>query len=484
MAGTSAKVISLPGRRERITEDPIEKIRDPGGNVVARRCRMCGVAAAGEKGRLRHDDGCRAKRSKRAHGEGGKAHRKHDGTWEATLTLPDGSRKYFVASTQAQAVAKRDRAKAVVARGLPIPDERLTTGDWLSDWFEKIHVPEIKPSTRRYQRSILNRHLLPALGRIPLVRLRALDVSHYLDTKQKEGLTPAVVAIHRGMLVKALDAAIVDDKLARNVALAVRSPRQRRRRQFECSPDQVLKFLSLIRGHPLEVVFLLGMTLGLRIGEATGVLWSDLDLDNRLVYLRHQVAPDVQCDGGACICGQRCGRAAVVEDLKTESSNRGLELPEVLIPALRRQTLRVERTRQLRTNKSKEWLEHGLVTPSARGGPMQPQRPRAWLVTLAGHAGLPDGCRFHDLRHMWVSLLRAAGVSDEDVAKAAGHASPQVTMSMYAHAMTGSARRVADTVNRLIPLHPEDMADDTALRTTLLALRVRRDTVGRDSRET
>src|SRR5262249_11779995 len=187
----------------------------------------------------------------------------------------------------------RDRAKAVVARGLPIPDERLTTGAWLSDWLEKMHVPEIKPSTRRYQRSILNRHLIPALGGIPLVRLRALDVSHYLDKKQKEGLTPAVVGIHRGMLVKALDAAIVDDKLARNVALAVRSPRQRRRRQFECSPDHVLKFLSLIRGHPLEVVFLLGMSLGLRIGEATGVLWSDLDLDNRLLFLRHQVAPDV-----------------------------------------------------------------------------------------------------------------------------------------------------------------------------------------------
>jgi len=78
---------------------------------------------------------------------------------------------------------------------------------------------------------------------------------------------------------------------------------------------------------------------------------------------------------------------------------------------------------------------------------------------------------------MWVSLLRAAGVSDEDVAKAAGHASPQVTMSMYAHAMAGSAHRVADTVNRLVPLHPDDGADETALRSTLLALRVRRERI-------
>jgi integrase len=479
VTGASAKIIKLRRRGEKPVDSPIEEIRDPDGNVIARRCRMCGVAGAGEKGRLRHQERCRGRRPKRAHGEGSKARRKSDGTWEATLTLPDGSRKYFVAATQAQAVTKRERARTALARGLPLPDERLTTGVWLRDWFEKMHVPEIKPSTRRYQRSILTRHLLPALGDIPLIRLRALDVSHYLDSKQKEGLTPAVVGTHRGMLVKALDAAIVDDKLARNVALAVRSPRQRRRRQFECSPEQVLTFLSLIRGHPLEVVFLFGMTLGLRIGEATGVLWSDIDLDHGLVYLRHQVAPDVQYDGGICICGSRCGRAAIVGDLKTEASNRGLELPEVLGPALRRQALRVERTRQLRQEKGKEWLEHDLVTPSARGGPMQPQRARGWIVTLAGQAGLPDGCRFHDLRHMWVSLLRAAGVSDEDVAKAAGHASPQVTMSMYAHAMAGSAHRVADTVNQLLPMHPDDSADETSLRSTLLALRVRRESSGR-----
>src|SRR5216683_4138913 len=125
--------------------------------------------------------------------------------------------------------------------------------------------------------------------------------------------------------------------------------------------------------------------------------------------------------------------------------------------------------RQLRTNTGKEWLEHDLVTPSSRGGPLQPARARTWLKTFAS-VGSTRGCRFHDLRHMWVSLLRAAGVSDEDVAKAAGHASPQVTMSMYADPMTGSARRVANTVNRLVPVHPDDMADDTALQSSLLAL--------------
>jgi hypothetical protein len=51
-------------------------------------------------------------------------------------------------------------------------------------------------------------------------------------------------------------------------------------------------------------------------------------------------------------------------------------------------------------------------------------------------------------------------------------------MSMYAHALVGSARRVADTVNRLAPVHPEDTVDEQALRSTLLALRVRHSSIG------
>src|SRR5216683_314281 len=156
--------------------------------------------------------------------------------------------------------------------------------------------------------------------------------------------------------------------------------------------EQVLAFLQLIRGHPLEGVFLLGMALGLRIGEATGLVWDDVNLERRMLFLRHQVAPDIQADGGECLCGTRCGRAALVEELKSESSTRGLNLPAVLMPALRRQIERVAHTRELRLAKRKDWLEHGLLFPSASGRPMQPTRVRTRLEPLRQAAGLPP-CR-------------------------------------------------------------------------------------------
>ena len=104
---------------------------------------------------------------------------------------------------------------------------------------------------------------------------------------------------------------------------------------------------------------------------------------------------------------------------------------------------------------------------------MQPTRVRAWLDPLCRAAGLPP-CRFHDLRHAWGSLMKAVGVSDEDLAQAMGHASAQVTRSVYLHALPDSARRVTSAVNQVLPPHSDDREDEQALRTTLLALRVRR----------
>jgi integrase len=390
--------------------------------------------------------------------------------------MPDGTRKQFYERTAAEATRKRDRARAQVDRGLPLPDERLTTGDWLQRWFDNTHVKEVKPSTIRYQRSILNRHLLPFFGNIPLVRLTGDDVDRYIERKLAEGITPSVVGTHRGMLRKAIQAAGREDRVARNVVDFTITPKRKRHAQRPTfTKDQVLAFLQLIRGHPLEGVFLFGMTLGLRIGEATGVMWQDVDLEHRLFFLRHQVAPDIQADGGECLCGTRCGRAALVEDLKSESSTRGLKLPAVIIPALRRQLVRNAHARELRLVKGKEWMEHGLVFPSAWGNPMQPTRVRAWLGPLCKAAGLAP-CRFHDLRHAWGSLMKSAGVSDEDLAQAMGHASAQVTKRTYLHALPDSAVRVTSVVDELMPPNPVDTSEARMLSRELLSLRARRPT--------
>jgi hypothetical protein len=60
------------------------------------------------------------------------------------------------------------------------------------------------------------------------------------------------------------------------------------------------------------------------------------------------------------------------------------------------------------------------------------------------------------------------------MAQALGHASPQVTRSIYLHALPASADRVTALIDQLLPIHPADGSDEEALRSDLLSLRVRR----------
>lgn len=57
--------------------------------------------------------------------------------------------------------------------------------------------------------------------------------------------------------------------------------------------------------------------------------------------------------------------------------------------------------------------------------------------------------RFHDLRHAWASNALAEGVDFATVSMLLGHASPQITLNTYTHAMPSKRRGVAEMLAEL-----------------------------------
>ncbi len=70
--------------------------------------------------------------------------------------------------------------------------------------------------------------------------------------------------------------------------------------------------------------------------------------------------------------------------------------------------------------------------------------------------------------------MKAAGASDEDLAQALGHASAQVTRSVYLHPLPASADWLAALVNEVLPPDPADSEGEEVLQSSLLSLRVQR----------
>ena len=165
----------------------------------------------------------------------------------------------------------------------------------------------------------------------------------------------------------------------------------------------------------LGALYVLAPFLGLRRGELLGLRWQDVDLDDA----RLEVVQTLQ----------RVGGSLRLVPPKTEDSARTVPLPSVCVEALR-----AHKKRQFaeRAEAWPDWEDHGLVFPSRRGTPMEPDNLRRSWSAIRTEAGL-GATRFHDLRHTCVTLLLDLGTPPHVVREIVGHSDIEVTMTIYAH---------------------------------------------------
>ena len=207
--------------------------------------------------------------------------------------------------------------------------------------------------------------------------------------------------------------------------------------------DQARAFLAAAGEHRLGALFSVALACGLRLGEATGLRWADVDLEAGRLEIRQQL--------------QRVGKRLEFQPLKTAKSRRTLSLPEVCVAALRKY-----RTRQLeeRLKAGERWSDTGLVfttqvyKPGKKvnvkiGAGLDPRNVSRVLANLLEAAKLPK-IRFHDLRHSAASLLIAAGVELVEVSQLLGHSELRLTADTYSHLQTQTAARAARRMDAIL----------------------------------
>lgn len=131
------------------------------------------------------------------------------------------------------------------------------------------------------------------------------------------------------------------------------------------------------------------------------------------------------------------GKPPYVGELKSKSSYRTVELPEVVREALARHLAEyppVEILIEDRTDpRNVRQRTARLLFLTVHGRPLHRSNwSRVWI--RAGRlAGLPQGFGLHGLRHYFATLLIHAGASVKTVQLALGHSSPMITLNTYAH---------------------------------------------------
>jgi integrase len=183
---------------------------------------------------------------------------------------------------------------------------------------------------------------------------------------------------------------------------------------------QTARFLTAISGEPLYACYQLMAVTGLRRGEAAGLCWTDIDLDNATLTVSRQL--------------QHHGRRLITLPPKSVASNRALALDPWTIDVLARHRRAYPSPRA-----------DGYVFARPGGRPVTPEQITRQFIRLVRREDLPP-IRLHDLRHGAATLALAAGADLKVIQAMLGHASIVLTADTYTSVLPDVARQTAEAI--------------------------------------
>ncbi|WP_034092089.1 tyrosine-type recombinase/integrase [Streptacidiphilus albus] len=398
----------------------------------------------------------------RANGDGTVYQRK-DGRWEAAgyVLAPGDTRKriHVYGTTRKEALAQLTEKVATSNRGIAAPSAQGSVAAFLTYWLENVAVHRLRENTHTRYTTVVRLYLIPGLGKKKLAKLTAKDVRTWLDQLRTtcqccargidtardqpqccaagacccKRLSPLTLAYVHSVLKSALEHAVREEEIPRNVARNVRMGTPRPRRFEPLTGEEARAFLTAVDGHRLSALFELALRTGLRKGELLGLRWEDLDLTGATASIRRTL--------------QRTNSAGLTAlPTKTHSSERRIALPTECLRSLEQHR---ERQTEEREAAGTSWKVSGYVFTRPDGSPIDGSTLTRHFNALLRGAALRR-IRFHDLRHSAATLLLEQGVELVVIRDLLGHAHIGVTASVYAHVRLRLQRDAIDLLGNAL----------------------------------
>lgn len=295
-------------------------------------------------------------------------------------------------------------------------DGRMTFAALVEQWQES--NPHKRPSTLAGEATALRRHIVPALGRMQIAKVRPADVQHAVNS-WAHTLSARSVDHHYRITRAVFSHAVANDWLDRSPCRGVKLPKPGPARRHRLDPAAVEAIAAAMDPDDAALVWLAAVT-GMRWAELAGLRVGRLDL---LAGSLTVVETLTRGEGGRRHVGPP----------KSDAGARTIPLDDGLVELLAAHLAR----RGLTAVDA-----DAFVFGDDEGGPLDYSnwRRRVWLpaTRAAGH----EGAGLHDLRRMNASVLAAAGVDVKTMQSRLGHADVRMTLDVYAEA-TREAERAA-----------------------------------------
>ena len=385
---------------------------------------------------------------KRATGEGSiyKTTIKGKTKWVASIMIGRNENgkaeiKKFERNTQKEAKEALDKYKRKMVIGITNED-KLTLSEWFYSWLFDYRKQDLKPkSFQRYHGIYKNYIENTNLGNIKLHDLRTTHLQRHYQKLLDTNVTPTTIKQINTNLKTCLGEAEKQGYIQKNWCKLVTLPKNEKSKEIKVlTKEEQIKFMNAIKGHDLELLYIVTLGTGLRIGEVLGLKWSDIDFKSNELHVNRTIQRVPIYEDDKIVKYE-------VRELtpKTSNSIRTIQVPQNIIKKLK--------------SYKKDQLEHILYMGEAYdnknyifcdklGRPIEDKRPGRNLKSILTKLNI-EPIKFHALRHTYATRLFEAGIPPKTVQHLMGHSDIETTMNIYTHVMEDQKLEAVDKINSI-----------------------------------
>ncbi len=295
--------------------------------------------------------------------------------------------------------------------------------DYLVYWLDEIFSPRVENSTKMLASYVLYELLLPNMSQG--IKLRYVNVE-YLDALLARAAKTCESAGNKGreLLILALKDAVVQGYISNNPVPSTKPYKRKKSAITVFNKEEIRIFLEKASENNWYLEILLGLFMGLRKGEISGLKYGDFNLEQSTVFIVRQIASNPIVPKGQ---GKITEYQVIEKPPKTSNSYRTLRVPDsIMDEVIKRKKQNDFRKEQL----GKDYIDRDYISCCENGLPHAASSFNTALTKLCSRSGLPH-VTVHGLRHMYASILVEQGVPLIKVSALLGHVSIHTTFEYY-----------------------------------------------------